>query len=130
MLTHCDGRAAAPRTFNDWWKEAVRYADVDHRKLHAARRTAASRLIAARATSSAVVAWLGHADGGTLVLRTYAYTDASEVDAVAALLGKPGPLPQSNSDQLPFVREILRRRNRVMRPSYSVAVVTPILWRQ
>lgn len=34
------------------------------------------------ATPSAVAAWLGHADGGTLVLRTYADTDASEVDAL------------------------------------------------
>ncbi|WP_069147229.1 tyrosine-type recombinase/integrase [Rhodococcus erythropolis] len=87
MLKHGDGRAVAPRTLNDWRKEAVRYADVDHRKLHATRHTAASRLIAVRETTSAVAAWLGHADGGTLVLRTYARTDASEVDALAALLG-------------------------------------------
>ncbi|WP_438472805.1 tyrosine-type recombinase/integrase [Rhodococcus erythropolis] len=87
VLTHWDGRAVAPRTLDDWWKEALRYAVVDHRRLHAARHTAASRLIAAGATPSAVAAWLGHADGGTLVLRTYAHTDASEVDALAELLG-------------------------------------------
>lgn len=87
VLTHWDGRAVAPRTLDDWWKEALRYARVPHRRLHAARHTAASRLIAAGATPSAVAAWLGHADGGTLVLRTYAHTDASEVDALAALLG-------------------------------------------
>lgn len=87
VLTHWDGRPVAPRTLDDWWKEALRYAGVPHRRLHAARHTAASRLIAAGATPSAVAAWLGHADGGTLVLRTYAHTDASEVDALAALLG-------------------------------------------
>jgi integrase len=87
VLTHLDGRAVAPRTLDDWWKEALRYAQVDHRRLHAARHTAASRLIAAGATPSAVAAWLGHADGGTLVLRTYAHTDESEVDALAARLG-------------------------------------------
>lgn len=87
VLTHWDGSAVAPRTLNDWWKEALRYAGVDHRKLHAARHTAASRLIAAGATPSAVAAWLGHADGGTLVLRTYAHTDVSEVDALAEMLG-------------------------------------------
>ncbi|SDC55553.1 Site-specific recombinase XerD [Rhodococcus tukisamuensis] len=87
VLAHWDGRAVAPRTLDDWWKEALRYAQVPHRRLHAARHTAASRLIAAGATPSAVAAWLGHADGGTLVLRTYAHTDVSEVDALAALLG-------------------------------------------
>ncbi|MFC9980905.1 tyrosine-type recombinase/integrase [Gordonia sp. NPDC127522] len=87
VLTHWDGRPVAPRTLDDWWKEALRYARVPHRRLHAARHTAASRLIAAGATPSAVAAWLGHADGGTLVLKTYAHTDASEVDALANLLG-------------------------------------------
>ena len=87
VLTHWDGRAVAPRTLDDWWKEALRYAQVPHRRLHAARHTAASRLIAAGATPPEVADWLGHADGGTLVLRTYAHTDASEVDALAALLG-------------------------------------------
>jgi len=87
VLTHWDGRPVAPRTLDDWWKEALRYARVPHRRLHAARHTAASRLVAAGAPPSAVAAWLGHADGGTLVLKTYAHTDASEVDALATLLG-------------------------------------------
>ncbi|WP_198035696.1 hypothetical protein [Rhodococcus sp. BH4] len=60
---------------------------MDHRRLHAAQHTAASRLIVPGATLSAVAAWLGHADGGTLVLWIYAHTDASEVNAFAALLG-------------------------------------------
>ena len=49
-----------------------------HRRLHAARHTAASRLIAAGATPSAVAAWLGHADGGTLVLRSRRRRDTSQ----------------------------------------------------
>lgn len=49
VLTHWDGRTVAPRTLDDWWKEALRYA---------------------------VAAWLGHADVGTLVLRTLRPTQA------------------------------------------------------
>lgn len=86
VLTHSDGRPVAPRTLDDWWAEALRYAQVPHRRLHAARHTAASRLIAAGATPAAVAGWLGHSDGGTLVLRTYAHVTSAEVDQLATLL--------------------------------------------
>lgn len=90
LLTLPDGSAVSPRTLNDWWRMSLRYAQVPHRRLHAARHTAASQLIAKGASPAVVAAWLGHADGGELVLRTYSHVHSADLLGAAALLTKGG----------------------------------------
>lgn len=69
----------SPRTLNDWWRTSLETAGVEHRRLHAARHTAASQLIAKGATPAVVAEWLGHADGGVLVLRTYSHVNGGDL---------------------------------------------------
>ncbi|WP_341268097.1 tyrosine-type recombinase/integrase [Gordonia malaquae] len=87
VLTHVDGRPVAPRTLDDWWKLSLAHAGVTHRRLHAARHTAASRLAAAGVPPAQIAAWLGHADGGQLALRTYVHVEAPELGDLAKMLG-------------------------------------------
>lgn len=86
VLTQQNGRATSPRTLDDWWRRSLIAAGVPHRRLHASRHTAASRLIAMGVTPAEVALWLGHADGGELVLRTYAHVHKEDLRAVAAAL--------------------------------------------
>lgn len=86
VLTQPDGRPCSPRTLNFWWNDALALAKVPQRRLHASRHTAASRLIAMGVTPAEVAAWLGHSDGGELVLKTYAHVHKEELHAVAAAL--------------------------------------------
>ncbi len=86
VLTQPNGRPASPRTLNFWWNDALAAAGVPQRRLHASRHTAASRLIAMGVTPAEVAAWLGHSDGGELVLRTYAHVHKEDLRAVASAL--------------------------------------------
>lgn len=107
VLTQQDGRPTSPRTLNDWWKKALAAAGVPHRRLHASRHTAASRLIAMGVTPAETAAWLGHSDGGELVLRTYAHVERDDLRQVASALdyakervlpGDRGPVHWLNED--------------------------------
>lgn len=86
VLTQQNGRPCSPRTLNFWWNDALKVAGVPQRRLHASRHTAASRLIAMGVTPAEVAAWLGHSDGGELVLRTYAHVHKEDLRAVASAL--------------------------------------------
>lgn len=82
-----NGAPVAPRTLNDWWRQALVDSRVEPRRLHASRHTSASQLIAAGLSPAQVAAWLGHADGGVLALRVYSEVLPEELDAAAAALG-------------------------------------------
>ena len=86
VLTQPNGRPTSPRTLNFWWNDALAAAGVPQRRLHASRHTAASRLIAMGVTPAEVAAWLGHSDGGELVLRTYAHVHREDLRQVASAL--------------------------------------------
>ena len=86
VLTQQNGRPTSPRTLNFWWNDALAAAGVPQRRLHASRHTAASRLIAMGVTPAEVAAWLGHSDGGELVLRTYAHVHREDLRQVASAL--------------------------------------------
>lgn len=86
VLTQQNGRPTSPRTLNFWWNDALVAAGVSHRRLHASRHTAASRLIAMGASPAEVARWLGHADGGELVLRTYAHVHKDDLRSLASAL--------------------------------------------
>ncbi|WP_270484920.1 tyrosine-type recombinase/integrase [Gordonia jacobaea] len=91
VLVHAlDGRPVAPRTLDDWWTEALVYAGVQHRRLHAGRHTAASRLFAAGLSAPQVAEWLGHADRGVLALRTYSRVEGPELSAAASVFDRGG----------------------------------------
>ncbi|WP_082965555.1 tyrosine-type recombinase/integrase [Gordonia sp. 852002-51296_SCH5728562-b] len=91
VLVHAvDGRPVAPRTLDDWWVEALSYAGVTHRRLHASRHTAASRLFAAGLSAAQVAEWLGHSDGGVLALRTYTHVAGEELSAAASVFDRAG----------------------------------------
>lgn len=91
VLVHAvDGRPVAPRTLDDWWTEALVFAGVTHRRLHASRHTAASRLFAAGLSAAQVAEWLGHSDGGVLALRTYTHVAGSELTAAASVFDRGG----------------------------------------
>ncbi|ANI91097.1 Tyrosine recombinase XerC-like [Dietzia timorensis] len=86
VLTQQNGRPTSPRTLNFWWNDALESAGVSHRRLHASRHTAASRLISMGASPAEVAKWLGHADGGELVLRTYAHVHEDDLRSLASAL--------------------------------------------
>ncbi|MCZ0914113.1 tyrosine-type recombinase/integrase [Gordonia amicalis] len=86
VLTQQNGRPTSPRTLNFWWNDSLVAAGVSHRRLHASRHTAASRLIAMGASPAEVARWLGHADGGELVLRTYAHVHRDDLRSLAVAL--------------------------------------------
>ncbi|UEA60690.1 site-specific integrase [Gordonia otitidis] len=90
LLHAVDGRPVAPRTLDDWWTEALVFAGVTHRRLHASRHTAASRLFAAGLSAAQVAEWLGHSDGGVLALRTYTHVAGSELTAAASVFDRGG----------------------------------------
>lgn len=83
------GAPLSPRTFNSWWGRSLEAAGLPHRRLHASRHTAASLLHARGAPIAVVAAWLGHADGGVLALRTYTHVQGPLLTKAAALLEPP-----------------------------------------
>lgn len=80
------GAPLSPRTLNSWWERGLSAAGLPHRRLHASRHTAASLLHARGAQIAVVAAWLGHADGGVLALRTYTHIAGPLLTEAAALL--------------------------------------------
>lgn len=96
VLTQQNGRPCSPRTLNFWWNDALGAAGVPHRRLHAARHTAASRMVSMGVSPAEVAAYLGHADSGELVLRTYAHVHKDDLRAVARALdySRPRVVPE------------------------------------
>lgn len=80
------GAPLSPRTLNAWWKKSLEDANLPHRRLHASRHTAASLLALRGAPVPMIAAWLGHADGGVLAMRTYVHTPGAALTDTAALL--------------------------------------------
>lgn len=111
VLTQQNGRPCSPRTLDSWWRDSLVAAGVPHRRLHASRHTAASRLIAMGVTPAEVALWLGHSDGGELVLRTYAHVHREDLRAVAAALDytKARVLPEDRGPVHPVQQEIPSR---------------------
>ncbi|WP_341464891.1 tyrosine-type recombinase/integrase [Gordonia paraffinivorans] len=79
----------SPRTLDDWWRLSRERANIAPARLHDARHTCASRLLAAGVLVLAVAAWLGHADGGVLALRVYGHADGADIAAAATALHRP-----------------------------------------
>ncbi|WP_078315368.1 tyrosine-type recombinase/integrase [Mycobacterium sp. D16Q16] len=88
LLCHDLGAALSPRTLNAWWTRSLRDAGLPHRRLHASRHTAASLLSLRGAPVPMIAAWLGHADGGVLAMRTYVHTPGAALGETAALLSQ------------------------------------------
>lgn len=91
LLTHDLGRALSPRTLNNWWTRSLDFAGLPRRRLHASRHTAASLLNLRGAPVPMTAAWLGHADGGVLAMRTYVHTQDAALVAAAKLLSNASP---------------------------------------
>ncbi|MFT9663712.1 site-specific integrase [Mycobacteroides abscessus subsp. abscessus] len=88
VFCHDLGKPLSPRTLNAWWTRSLADAGLSHRRLHASRHTAAS-LLHLRGTPIAVTAaWLGHADGGVLALRTYTHVQGPSLEDAASRLSK------------------------------------------
>ena len=56
VLTQQNGRPCSPRTLNFWWNDWLAAAGVPHRRLHAARHTAASRMVSMGVSPAEVAA--------------------------------------------------------------------------
>lgn len=82
------GAALSPRTLDQWWIRSLEHAGLPHRRLHASRHTAASLLAARGAPVPLIAAWLGHADGGVLAMRTYVHTHNSALVGAAQLFSR------------------------------------------
>ncbi|GAA4394312.1 tyrosine-type recombinase/integrase [Tsukamurella soli] len=89
VVAHEFGRPPSPRTLNCWWKRSLDEAKLPHRRLHASRHTAASLLNLRGAPVTMIAAWLGHADGGVLAMRTYVHPQGPSLTMAAELLSKP-----------------------------------------
>jgi integrase len=88
VITGEFGKPLAPCTLTLWWKRSLTYAGLPRRRLHASRHTAASLLNLRGAPVTLIAAWLGHADGGVLAMRTYVHTrDETSVEAARLLSG-------------------------------------------
>lgn len=86
------GKPLSPRTLDQWWTRSLDTAGLPHRRLHASRHTAASLLNLRGAPVPMIAAWLGHADGGVLAMKTYVHTPGAALTGTAALLSmKPSP---------------------------------------
>jgi site-specific recombinase XerD len=93
--------AGGPLNRGSWndrvWKPALRTAGLGATRdegYHMLRHVYASTLLSDGVSVAAVASWLGHSDGGALLLRTYAHvmpSDAERGRAVldAALGGRP-----------------------------------------
>jgi len=90
LLCHDLGAPLSPRTLNAWWTKSLSDAGLPHRRLHASRHTAASLLSLRGAPVPMIAAWLGHADGGVLAMRTYVHTPGAALGETAALLSRGG----------------------------------------
>lgn len=90
LFCHDLGAPLSPRTLNAWWNKSLSDAGLPHRRLHASRHTAASLLSLRGAPVPMIAAWLGHADGGVLAMRTYVHTPGAALEGAAALLGPGG----------------------------------------
>ncbi|WP_158167419.1 site-specific integrase [Mycolicibacterium smegmatis] len=88
VFCHDLGKPLSPRTLNAWWNQSLRDAGLPHRRLHASRHTAASLLALRGAPVPMIAAWLGHADGGVLAMRTYVHTPGAALGETAALLSR------------------------------------------
>lgn len=88
LLCHDLGASLSPRTLNAWWTRSLSDAGLPHRRLHASRHTAASLLALRGAPVPMIAAWLGHADGGVLAMRTYVHTPGAALGETAVLLSK------------------------------------------
>jgi integrase len=88
IFCHVLGEPLSPRTLNAWWTRSLTDAGLPHRRLHASRHTAASLLNLRGAPVPMIAAWLGHADGGVLAMRTYVHTPGAVLTATAALLSQ------------------------------------------
>ncbi|MFL0278084.1 tyrosine-type recombinase/integrase [Mycobacterium sp. SMC-19] len=86
LMSHDLGRALSPRTLNYWWTRSLDFAGIPRRRLHASRHTAASVLERRGASPAVIAAWLGHADGGVLAMRTYVHVNATGLAVAAKLL--------------------------------------------
>lgn len=86
LMAHDLGRALSPRTLNYWWTRSLDFAGIPRRRLHASRHTAASVLERRGASPAVIAAWLGHADGGVLAMRTYVHVKATGLAVAAKLL--------------------------------------------
>lgn len=90
VFCHDLGAPLSPRTLNAWWNKSLKDAGLPHRRLHASRHTAASLLSLRGAPVPMIAAWLGHADGGVLAMRTYVHTPGAALEGTAALLSPGG----------------------------------------
>ncbi|MGV0675732.1 site-specific integrase [Mycolicibacterium fortuitum] len=90
VFCHDFGAPLSPRTLNAWWAKSLKDAGLPHRRLHASRHTAASLLSLRGASVPMIAAWLGHADGGVLAMRTYVHTPGAALEGTAALLSPGG----------------------------------------
>ncbi|HMS73911.1 tyrosine-type recombinase/integrase [Gordonia sp. (in: high G+C Gram-positive bacteria)] len=108
VLTQQNGRPTSPRTLDSWWRDSLVAAGVPHRRLHAARHTTASWLIAMGRSPAEVAMWLGHSDGGELVLRTYSHVHQDDLRDVAAALDytKERVMPEDRGPVHPLQEEI------------------------
>ncbi|WP_458317945.1 site-specific integrase [Mycolicibacterium brisbanense] len=88
LLCHDFGAPLSPRTLNAWWTRSLADAGLPHRRLHASRHTAASLLALRGCPVPMIAAWLGHADGGVLAMRTYVHTPGAALGETAALLSR------------------------------------------
>lgn len=88
LFCHDLGKALSPRTLNAWWTKSLADANLRHRRLHASRHTAASLLNLRGAPVTMIAAWLGHADGGVLAMRTYVHTPGAALTETAKLLSR------------------------------------------
>jgi integrase len=88
LFCHDFGAPLSPRTLDVWWNKTLVDAGLPHRRLHAPRHTAANLLSLRGAPVPMIAAWLGHADGGVLAMRTYVHTPGRRSRATAALLSK------------------------------------------
>jgi integrase len=98
LFTTADGRALNRNTFNDVWRDARKAAGLpDGREngCHMLRHVFASVLIARGIDVGTVSEYMGHADGGALVLRTYRHLlpDAEDRARRALEEALSGPLP-------------------------------------
>lgn len=91
IFTDDDGQSVDRQRFDRAWHAALDIAGLSRSRengMHALRHFYASALLAAGVSVRAVADWLGHADGGALLLRVYAHVMPADADRGRAVVDR------------------------------------------
>jgi integrase len=87
VCTRADGSVCTPNCFTEMFRQFMRRTGLPVCRFHDLRHSHASQMLQLGVSVRVVADRLGHADGGALLLKTYAHSDASMHKEAARRLG-------------------------------------------